>query len=135
MNEVKHLCTYAKWNRETEFFTVNVLFNSCISTWPGLFLTDIAMLVLEKCTTEDNDRDDTTFAMSFNYEFVEDFHMDMKREPAGASNEIFSNAETDSADAFGGEEGEVDGVELKEVVTHTDGGKRIVLRDTTSSKE
>lgn len=96
-----------------------------------VLLTDIAMLVLEKCTKEKNDRDDINFAMSFDYEFVEDFHM--KEEPLGASNEIFSNMETDSADVYFGED-DVEGLELRQVVTHTDTGKRTKLRNTTGTK-
>ena len=32
-------------------------------------IVDIAMLVLEKCTEERNDRDDVSFEMTFDYEF------------------------------------------------------------------
>ena len=92
------------------------------------------MLVLQKCTMEKNDRDDVTFEMSFDYEFVEDFHKDVKKEPSAASNKTFGDSETDSANVSLGEDEEVDAVQLEEVVTHTDGGKRTVLRDKPDTK-
>ena len=97
--------------------------------------TDIAMLVLEKCTKEDKDRDDITFAMTFDYEFVEDFYTGTKKEPAGASNQIFGNADTDSADVYLGEDEDGGDVELQEVVTQTDGGKKTLQRDKAGTKE
>ena len=92
--------------------------------------SDIAMLVLEKCTKENKDRDDIAFTMTFDYEFVEDFYTGTKKEPVGASNQIFGNAVTDSAIYLGEDE-----VELQDFATETDGGKKTLQREKAGTKK
>lgn len=97
--------------------------------------SDIAMLVLEKCTKENKDRDDIAFTMTFDYEFVEDFYTGTKKEPVGAFNQIFGNAGTDLADVYLEEDKDVEEVELQEVVTQTDSGKKTLQREKADTKE
>jgi len=55
------------------------------------------MLVLQKCTVEKNDCDNVTFEISFDYEFVEDFHKDVKKETSAASNNNNNNNTQEAA--------------------------------------
>lgn len=109
----------------------NLYMNLCVWSIPS----DIAMLVLEKCTKENKDRDDIAFTMTFDYEFVEDFYTGTRKEPVGASNQIFGNTGTDSGDVYLGEDEDGEGVELQEVVTQTDGGKKTLQREKAGTKK
>lgn len=92
------------------------------------------MLVLEKCTKENKDRDDIAFTMTFDYEFVEDFYTGTRKEPVGASNQIFGNTGTDSA-IYLGEDEDGEGVELQDFATETDGGKKTLQREKAGTKK
>ena len=89
---------------------------------------DIALLVMDKCTKEKNDRDDVSFQMSFDYEFVEDFYVERPAEDnttpppiGGVANVRFSGSGRGSWVGVPGkrEEGEV--VELRDVTVLEDG--------------
>ena len=88
---------------------------------------DIALVVLDKCTREINDRDDVHFEMEFDYEFVEDFYIDgddtSPHEKTKLTNVTFCGGGTGSVGSVaasvsgkGRREGGVEAaVELKEV--------------------
>ena len=102
---------------------VHVLCTLCSNT----VCADIALLVLEKCTEEKNDRDDANFEMLFDYEFVEDFCVDRDKSPrqlssqrrTGTTNALISGSGGGSVESLPGtgkgEEGKKAEVELKEV--------------------
>ena len=109
------------------FCTMNVHVHVHVHYVPTLY-TDIALLVLEKCTEEKNDRDDANFEMLFDYEFVEDFYVgDRDKSPrqlssqrrTGTTNALVSGSGGGSVESLPGtgkgEEGKKAEVELKEV--------------------
>ena len=103
------------------------------SDYRAIFLADIALVVLDKCTEENFDRDDVHFTMKFDYEFVEDFYVERpdqptSTEPTATTNVVFRGNGKGSLDSIPGEakeRGEGEGeVELKEV--------KVVARDRDS---
>lgn len=98
-----------------------------------VYIVDIALVVLDKCTEENFDRDDVHFTMKFDYEFVEDFYVERPKQPTSSqpttiTNVVFRGNGKGSLDSIPGEEkerGEEEGeVELKEV--------KVVARDRDS---
>ena len=119
-----HTCSlYMYMNCCTMNVHVHVLCTLCSNT----VCADIALLVLEKCTEEKNDRDDANFEMLFDYEFVEDFYVDRDKSPrqqssqrrTGTTNALVSGRGGGSVESLPGsgkgEEGKKAEVELKEV--------------------
>lgn len=114
--------------------THHVDFNAlCTCIVPPTFhpcYLDIALVVLDKCTEERFDRDDVSFEMKFDYEFVEDFynkrlHQPPSSQPTATAKVVFRGSGKGSLDSIPGEvkeSGEREGeVELKEV--------KVVTRD------
>ena len=85
--------------------------------------------MLDKCTAEKNDRDDVSFEMSFDYEFVEDFFVEKQAEdetmpPAGVPNVRFSGgSRREGVPGVRGEreDGETAVVELTDVTVVEEG--------------
>ena len=105
-------------------------------------IIDIAMLVLEKCTEERNDRDDVSFEMTFDYEFVEDFYVDRSTEhkttPTNATNVVFNGTRSGSLQGRrngDGEYGETAVVELREVKVMVDGERKSVKTDHVTNND
>ena len=82
--------------------------------------------MIEKCTVEKNDRDDVSFEMSFDYEFVEDFYVDRSNQEKttptiNATNVIFSGGRQEGVPGTR-EEGEKTAVvELRDVTVVKEG--------------
>ena len=97
----------------------------------ALLSTDIALLVMDKCTQEKNDRDDVSFEMSFDYEFVEDFYIEQPGTTPTAtptstvSNVLFSRGGRESREAMVAGEGEREEgvIELRDVKIVEEGKK------------
>ena len=91
--------------------------------------TDIALLVMDKCTQEKSDRDDVSFEISFDYEFVEDFYVERPTQQQTTPTATPTNNIPNVFFSGGGRglrEGEVGGGEETEVVE---------LRDVTVVEE